>query len=194
VTTGTVYFKIVANNAIANSPNGLFTITDLVIAGFSGQASVVPAIPSSIGAGSFNGSITVTACLNDPSCQTGQITVSPQTIAINYDIASGVDGSTITPRAVPANSSGTVILRGAGFTGVTSLSFGSTAATSMTVVSDSEIDAAYPALPAGTYSVTLSPGSTSYAASLGAGSSLARWDPPAGAGRSRWRPHEYGRT
>lgn len=166
VTTGTVYFKIVANNAVANSPNGLFSITNLLITGFQGQADVVPAIPSSIGAGSFNGTITVTACLNDPSCQTGQITVSPQSIAINYNIASGVDGSTITPHAVPTNTPGTVILRGSGFTGTTGVSFGSTAATSMTVVNDSEIDAVYPALPAGTYPVNLSPSSTSYAASL----------------------------
>lgn len=29
VTSGTVYFKIVANNAIANSANGLFTVANL---------------------------------------------------------------------------------------------------------------------------------------------------------------------
>lgn len=165
VTTGTVYFKIVANNAIANSQNGLFAVTNLILSGFQGQADVVPAIPSSIGAGSFKGSITVTACLNDPSCQTGQITVSPQTIAVNYDIASGVDGNTVTPRAIPANTPGAVVLRGAGFSGVTSVSFGSFAASSVNVASDSEIDASYPALPAGTYAVSVS-GNASYSASL----------------------------
>ncbi len=165
VTTGTVYFKIVANNVIANSPNGLFAVANLIIGGFEGQADVVPAIPSSIGAGSFKGSITVTACLNDPSCQTGQIAVSPQTIAVSYDIASGVDGNTVTPRAIPANSPGAVILRGAGFTGATSVNFGSFAATSMSVASDSEIDASYPALPAGTYAVSVS-GNAGYSASL----------------------------
>jgi hypothetical protein len=165
VTTGTVYFKIVANNAIANSPNGLFTVANLILSGNSGQADVIPALPSSIGAGSFKGSITVTACLNDPSCQTGQITVSPQNIAINYDIASGVDGNTVTPHVVSANSPGTVILRGAGFSGATAVGFGSMAAASMTVVSDSQITAAYPALPAGMYPVTVS-GNTNYSVSL----------------------------
>ena len=31
VTSGTVYFKVVANNAIANSANGLFTVANLVL-------------------------------------------------------------------------------------------------------------------------------------------------------------------
>jgi hypothetical protein len=165
VSSGTVYLKVVANNTVPNSSNGLFTVANLLVTGFSGQADVVPAIPSSIGAGSFKGSITVTACLNDPSCQTGQLAVNPQTVAVNYDIGSGVDGNTVTPRAVAANAAGSVILRGAGFTGVTSVSFGSVAATSVTVVSDTEIDASYPALPAGSYSVTL-PGNAGYSASL----------------------------
>ncbi len=165
VTSGIVYFKIVANNAIANSTNGLFTVANLVLSGNSGQADVIPAIPSSIGAGNFTGSIAVTACLNDPSCATGQLTGSPQTISVNYDIASGVDGNTVTPRVVSANTTGTVILRGAGFTGATAVSFGSSAATSMTVVSDSQITASYPALPAGSYPMAVS-GNTSYSASL----------------------------
>ena len=166
VTSGTVYVKVLANNAIANSPNALFTVTDLTITGDSGQADVIPAVPSSIGAGSFQGSITVSACLNDPSCQTGQLAGSPQTIPVTYDVASGVDGDTVTPRVVTANAAGQVILRGAGFTGATSVSFGSVAASSMTVVSDSEIDASYPALPAGTYPVSINSGSISDTATL----------------------------
>src|ERR1700744_3399692 len=65
VTTGTLYLKVVANNAITGNANGLFTVANLTVAGFSGQADVIPALPSSIGAGRFKGSITVTACLND---------------------------------------------------------------------------------------------------------------------------------
>lgn len=165
VTSGTVYFKIVANNAIANSSNGLFTVANLVISGNSGQADVIPALPSSIGAGNFTGSIVVTACLNDPSCATGQFSGSPQTINVNYAVASGVDGNTVTPRVVSANTPGTVILRGAGFTGATTVSFGSVAATSVTVVSDSQITAAYPAMSAGTYPVAIS-GNSNYSAAL----------------------------
>ena len=165
VTSGTVYFKVVANNAIANSANGLFTVANLVLSGNSGQADVIPAVPSSIGAGSFIGSIAVTACLNDPSCATGQLTGSPQTISVNYDIASGVDGNTVTPRVVTANTPGTVVLRGTGFTGATAVSFGSEAATSVTVVSDSQINASYPAMSAGTYPLAIA-ANGNYSASL----------------------------
>jgi hypothetical protein len=160
-TSGTLYIKVVANN-----PNGFFTVSNVLIAGDSGQVSVIPEAATSLEAGSFKGSITVTACLNDPTCQTGQLSGSPQTIPVEYDIASGVDGDTVTPRVVAANTTGTVVLRGAGFTGATSVSFGSAAATSITVVSDSEIDASYPALAAGTYPVSVDSGSISDSASL----------------------------
>jgi hypothetical protein len=173
ITTGTVYYKVVANNAVQNGSNGFFTVTDVTIAGDSGTASVIPAIPSSIGAGTFKGTITVTACLNDSSCQTGQLAGSPQTIPVEYDIGSGVDGDTVTPSVVTAGTGGNVILRGRGFTRATSVSFGSVPASSITVVSDSEIDASYPPLPAGAYPVTIDSGRISYSASLDAVSSPA---------------------
>lgn len=47
-----------------------------------------------------------------------------------------------------------------------SVTFGSQAAASMNVVSDTELDASYPALPAGTYPVTVDSGSIAYTASL----------------------------
>jgi IPT/TIG domain len=160
-TSGTLYIKVVANN-----PNDFFTVSSVTLLGNSGQVQVIPEAAPLLQAGTFQGSITVTACLNDQTCQTGQLAGSPQTIPVEYDIASGVDGDTVTPRVVTANTTGTVILRGAGFTGATSVSFGSMAATSMTVVSDSEIHASYPALPAGTYPVTIDSGSISDTASL----------------------------
>lgn len=159
--SGTLYIKVVANNA-----GGSFTVSSVTISGNSGQSDVIPAAPSSLKAGSYQGSITVTACLNDSTCNTGQLSGSPATIAVDYEIASGVDGDTVTPRVVAANTAGEVILRGSGFTAATAVSFGSVAATSMTVVSDSEIDAGYPALPAGTYPVTIDSGSISDTASL----------------------------
>ena len=161
VTTGTLYVTVQVNN-----PNSLFTVTSPTITGNSGQVSVVPAIPSSLSNGSFSGSITITACLNDASCQTGQLSGSPQTIPVSYVIASGVDGNTVTPRVVPANTAGMVILRGAGFTGATSVNFGSATASSLTVVSDSEIHASYPALAADSYPVTINSGNISFSASM----------------------------
>ena len=161
VTTGTLYVTVQVNN-----PNSLFTVTSPTITGNSGQVSVVPAIPSGLSVGSFSGSITVNVCLNDATCQTGQLSGSPQTIPVSYVVASGVDGNTVTPRVVPANTAGTVILRGAGFTGATSVNFGSAAASSLTVVSDSEIHASYPALAAGSYPVTINSGNISFSASM----------------------------
>lgn len=161
VSSGTLYVTVQVNN-----PNSLFTVTSPTIMGNSGQVSVVPAVPSSLSAGSFTGSITITACLNDSSCQTGQLSGSPKTIPVTYVVASQVDGNTVTPRVVPANTAGTVILRGGGFTGATSVNFGSTTASSLTVVSDSEIDASYPALAAGSYPVTINSGNISFSASM----------------------------
>lgn len=160
-TSGTLYITVSASH-----PNDMFSLTTPAISGNTGTLSVIPAVPSSLLAGSFKGTITVSACLNDQSCRTGQLAGSPQNVTVDYEIPSGVDGETITPRVVAANAAGTVILRGAGFTGATSVSFGSTAATSITVVSDSEIDVAYPALAAGTYPVAVNSGSIGYTASL----------------------------
>lgn len=160
VTSGTVYVAVQVNN-----PNNLFTVTNLTFAGNSAQVDVIPAAPG-VGAGSYSGSITVSTCLNDPTCNTGQLSGSPRTIPVNYDIASGVDGNTVSPRVVPANTPGTVILRGAGFAAATNVNFGSSAATSIAKVNDSEIDAAYPALPAGTYPITINSGGINYTASL----------------------------
>jgi len=162
LTSGTVYITVQVN-----SPNDLFTVTNLTFAGNSAQLSVIPAAPS-FGVGNYSGSITVSTCLNDPTCNTGQLTGSPRTIPVNYDIASGVDGSTVTPRVVPANAAGEVILRGTGFTAATNVSFGSVPASSISVLSDSEIDASYPALAASTYPITINSGGISHTASLSA--------------------------
>jgi len=161
VTSGTLYVAIQVNN-----PNSFFTLTNVTTAGNSAQVGVIPETPSFLTVGSFSGSITVNVCLNDPTCKTGQLSGSPKTISVSYDIASGVDGNTVTPRVVPANTSGTVVLRGAGFTGATNVSFGSSAAASMAVMSDTEIDASYPPLAAGTYPITINSGGVSYNATL----------------------------
>jgi hypothetical protein len=52
----------------------------------SGHASVNPASPASLGIGTFASTITVTACLNDSTCATGQLAGSPQIVNVTYTI------------------------------------------------------------------------------------------------------------
>jgi hypothetical protein len=160
VSAGTLYFKIVENN-----PN-IATVTGFTVTGNSGQASIVPASPSTLPAGKHQGSITVHACLNDATCGSGELTGSPQTIAVTYQIGSSVDGETMMPRVVPANTPGSVILRGSGFTGASGVSFGVTPASQVSVVSDTEIHASYPALAAGTYPVSINSGAIAFSGTL----------------------------
>lgn len=168
VTSGTLYAAIQLND-----PSGFFTLTNVTTAGSSAQVGVIPQPPSFLMAGNFSGSVTVSVCLNDPTCNTGQLIGSPKTISVSYVVGSGVDGDTVTPRVVPANAAGTVILRGAAFTGATSVNFGSSAAASMTVVSDTEIDVSYPPLAPGAYPVTINSGGINYNATLVAVAPLA---------------------
>jgi hypothetical protein len=84
--SGTIYLRIVSTGpAVAN-------INTILITGpTTGQGTVVPAIPASLGPGSHTSTITVTACTSDPMCSSG-IIGSPQTVAVTYNIA-GVTSS-----------------------------------------------------------------------------------------------------
>jgi len=160
VSSGTLYFKVIENN-----PN-IATVAGFTVTGNSGQASIVPADPATLLSGKHQGSITVHACLNDSSCASGELTGSPQTISLTYQIGSSVDGDMMMPRVVPANATGNVILRGSGFTGATIVSFGSTPASQISVISDTEIHASYPSLAAGTYPVSINSGNIAFSATL----------------------------
>lgn len=163
VSAGTLYLKVVENNPnIAGASN--VTVTSAT----SGQATIVPAAPAPLLAGSHQGTLTVTACLNDPTCATGQLAGSPQTITVTYDIGSNVVGDTVTPRVVQSSLAGTIILRGHGFSSASSVSLGSTAipASSITSYLDSQLTVSYPALAAGTYPISINSGSVSYSATL----------------------------
>jgi hypothetical protein len=76
--TGTVTGLTAASGILyitvsASHPNDMFSLTTPVISGNTGTLSVIPAVPSTLLAGSFKGTITVSACLNDQSCRTGQL-------------------------------------------------------------------------------------------------------------------------
>jgi hypothetical protein len=64
----------------------------------------------------------------------------------------------VAPYVATTAVAGSVIVRGHGFTGATAVSFGASAATAFTVVSDTELRADYPALSAGSHSVVVEAG------------------------------------
>ena len=69
--------------------------------------------------------------------------------------------TTITPTSGPTTGGTTVTISGTDFMGTTKVAFGSVAATSFTVVSDTKITAVAPAQAVGTRAVTVtSPGGT----------------------------------
>lgn len=78
--TGTIYLRIVSTGAAVADIN-----TILVTGPTTGQGTVVPASPASLGPGSHSSTITVTACTSGPTCPSG-IIGSPQTVAVTYNI------------------------------------------------------------------------------------------------------------
>ena len=142
------------------------SISNVRISGSSGSATVRPAWPSNLGPGTYSSTITVTACVNDASCTTGQLTGSPRTIDVTYAIQGAVQGDVVAPRVVAAGVAGEVILRGRGFSSVSEVSFGGTAATEFEVVSDDEIHATYPALNVGSHPLALNTGAVVFSGSL----------------------------
>lgn len=247
--SGTLYI-------VVDEPNpNVATVSNFTITGNStGQAAINPGSPTTLGAGSFSEALTVKACLNDPTCATGQLQGSPQTVTVNYTIVglssttsaltysignaptsadygstfqvtgypvqtwtatsnvpwlavTPVSGSTasavsvsvalgtaqvnalnggtytgtvtltptsglpvtipvsltiartqvdyVAPYIALSGTPGNVIIRGEKFSLVTptGVNFGTTPATSFSVISDTEIHATYPALQAGTYTV-----------------------------------------
>jgi len=150
--SGTLYIKVVASGSVISFISGVtFNSAN------SGTVTVFPGNPGTLGVGSHSGTITVSACLNDPSCATGQLPGSPQIVAVSYLVKSSVHGETVMPHVATTNQSGAVVIRGTGFVGnnVNKVSFGTFDAVGFTVVGDTEIHASYPALAAGTYAVNL---------------------------------------
>jgi len=143
-------------------------VDNLVITGpNSGRLSVHVASPSTIGPGSHASVITVTACTTDINCSGPQLTGSPATINVAYQVgAVPPPPDAVTPSVGTANVSDEVIIRGRGFLPGTLVSFGGTPAVTSTVVSATEIRATYPALTAGPKAISLNNGAIPFTASL----------------------------
>lgn len=153
--SGTLYILVTV------SGQGVSSLSSVTInqAAQSGTFTVYPESAATLGEGSYSGSISITACLNDPTCKTGQLTGSPQVIKVNYTVGPPSTADVVMPGTVASGNSGNVIIRGKGFQNngaVNQVSFGANPAASFTVISDTEIHASYPALTAGSYSINLS--------------------------------------
>jgi len=151
--SGTLY--IVVSPLTPTSPVG--DIGSFIVNGNSGQATVTPRAPDVLGAGSHPGTITVRACMDDPTCATGELAGSPKTINVSYSIGASTPPNAVMPHVAVAGRSAEVVIRGAGLNNTTSVKFGSADAASFTIVSDTEVRATYPALAAGTHVVSLTP-------------------------------------
>jgi hypothetical protein len=144
----------VANLSVVHTGQGIADVTTAVT-GTTAQIVVTPSEPATIGAGQFTGTIAVTAYFcADAACSRLDAGAS-QTVTAKYQISPVVDF--VAPNVATAGVSATAVIRGAGFNGyaIQAVKFGDAAATSMTVVNDTEIRATYPALAAGTYPVSL---------------------------------------
>ncbi len=132
-------------------------IADVVttLNGTTAQIVVTPAAPSTIGAGQYAGAISVTGYFcADSTCSRLQAG-SSRTATVKYQVSPIIDYAS--PNVATAGVAAGVVIRGAGFSGfpISGVRFGGTAATSMLLVSDTEIRAVYPALAAGNYPVSL---------------------------------------
>lgn len=159
--SGTLYILVqVSGTAVAN-------VSQFAVSGSSGSAIVSVNNPAQVGTGTYSSVITVRACVNDPSCATGQLQGSPQTVNVSYTVGGPVIADVVLPHVVVAGATGQVLIRGSGLSGTTAVSFGATAAESFTVVSDSLIRATYPAtLTAGTLPVNLAGSAKAFASTV----------------------------
>jgi hypothetical protein len=131
------------------------------------RITIRPALPSVLGVGRHVGVITVLVCNTDVSCSGQQVAGSPVTINVAYQVGTvAPPPESLAPSVGAAGVPGDVVLRGTGFTPVTSVSFGATPAISFTVMSDSEIRASYPALLSGTLGISLNGGGVPFGQSL----------------------------
>jgi hypothetical protein len=159
--TGTLYVLVNATG------DAVSQVGNISISGNSGQGSVSVKPPSLVGIGSHTSTITIRACLNDQTCATGELSGSPQVVNVAYTVNAAQVADTVMPHTLAAGIGGQVVLRGHGLMGVTSVAFGSTLATSLSVVSDSELHVNYPStLPAGTYSVSLNGGAIAFSGTV----------------------------
>jgi hypothetical protein len=143
-----------ANIALTFSGRGIESVTS-TISGNTAQIAIKPAAPSTLGGGIFTTTIAATGYFcADTACSRLEAGAS-QTMQVSYQVSPVVNQAA--PSVAIAGVADQVVIRGLGFSGYAAgtVKFGDVAATSVTAISDTELHANYPALPAGTYPVTV---------------------------------------
>lgn len=154
--SGTLYVRVTVSDP------GLVSVGGVEITGTTtGVASVWVPSPALLGTGSYKGTFTIEACLNDATCRSGQLRGSPATFTVTYNVGSPVQLDTVMPGMVESGHGGQAILRSNGLSNVSSVSIGDQSATSLRIVDDSEIHFGYPALSPGVYPVAVRRGEAS---------------------------------
>lgn len=144
----------VANLSVIHTGSGIER-TDVALSGNSAEITIVPVAPTSLGGGTFQSTIGVTAYFcADAACSRLDAGGS-RTVAVSYVVAPII--TEVAPNVGIAGTGAATIIRGVGFRGFTiqGVNFGNTAATALTIESDTQIRATYPALPAGSYPVSI---------------------------------------
>jgi hypothetical protein len=107
-------------------------------------------------------------CGTSPTAGSGSVTlsvtapVSPSPSPTASPVSGAPTVSAVSPNAICSGSAASITVSGSNFASGATVSAGTTAATSVTVASSSQLTAAFPALAAGTYNVTVSlPGGAS---------------------------------
>jgi hypothetical protein len=156
----TLYILVTATGDVVDA------ISTPFITGSSGSVSITPVAPMTLGTGSFSGTLTVRACVDSSTCATGELSGSPRTVNVTYTIGSSVQQDTVSPRVIERHAAGTVVVRGTGLTGVTSVSFGANFGNNVNVRNATELSVLHPPLPPGTYPISLNGGAVPFTAAL----------------------------
>jgi hypothetical protein len=144
----------IAHLSVLHAGPGIVRVTSS-LTGRTAQITIEPKAPSSIGSGAFTSTVAVTGYVcADAGCSTFAAG-NTETVTVKYQVSPIV--RYVAPYVATAGTSAAAVIRGKGFLGFATqgVKFGTVAATSSTVVNDTEIRATYPALPAGTYAVQL---------------------------------------
>jgi hypothetical protein len=144
----------VAHLSVIHAGPGIVRVTSS-LTGRTAQISIEPEAPSSIGPGAFTSTVAVTGYVCADSACTALAAGNTETVTVRYQVSPIVRH--VAPYVATAGKAAAAVIRGQGFLGFATqgVKFGAVAATSYTVISDTEIRAIHPALAAGTYAVQL---------------------------------------